>query len=375
MSKPKEFPKLTSKKNEHVVYILCALSMAFFVLWKFLPQDGTGILRKEMLRASRLMEEATDTLKACRFQKGLRSDRSTDINGTGLIGLEHSAITTSIGNLGSKRTSANPNLAGLIVKLLKECGIQEGDCVAVGASGSFPGLIIATLAAAEVLDLDALWIPSLGASQWGANHPQFHWHHMWQCLEKSGLFSHPPLALSLGGEGDAGKDMEEGGRQLLWEDIRGSGLPFLDEPDLTRNVALRMDIYKDAANGKKIKAFVNIGGSWSNLGSDSMVLGLKPGLNLIDKLPPPERRGVIYAMAARGVPVIHLLYLRGLTQRYSLAWDPSPLPGPGEGAIYRITGEEKELMFGLGVAYIVLMILIPVLLRRRGAIPKEDQAF
>lgn len=375
MSKPEEFPKLDSKKNEHVVYILCALSVAFFVLWKFHPQNGTGVLRKEMLRASRLMEEATETLKACRYQKGLSSDRSTDINGTGLIGLEHSAITTSIGNLGSKRTSTNPNLAGLIVRLLKECGIQEGDCVAVGASGSFPGLIIASLAAAEVLDLDALWIPSLGASQWGANHPQFHWHHMWQCLEKSGLFSQPPLALSLGGEGDTGKDMEEGGRRLLWEDIRGSGLPFLDEPDLARNVALRMDIYKDAAKGKKIKAFVNIGGSWSNMGSDSMVLGLKPGLNRIDRLPPPERRGVIYAMAARGVPVIHLLYLRGLTQRYGLAWDPSPLPGPGEGALYSITGEKKELLFVLGVAYIVLVLLIPLLFRRRGAILEADQAF
>lgn len=375
MLKQRGSPKINPKKHELVVYILCVLSLAFFMLWKFLPQDGPDILRNEMVRAARLMEEATETIKACRYEKGLSFDRSSDINGTGLIGLEHSAITTSIGNLGSKRTSTNPNLAGLIVRLLKECGIQEGDCVAVGASGSFPALIVASLAAVKILDCDALWISSLGASQWGANHPQFHWHHMWQCLERSGLFSKSPLALSLGGEGDTGEDMEEKGRQLLWEDIRGSGLQFLNESDLKRNVALRMKIYEKAAKGRQIKAFINIGGSWSNMGKDSMVLGLRPGLNQIAKLPPPERRGVIYEMAARGVPVIHLLFMRGLTQRYGLAWDPSPLPGPGEGALYRITGGKQEFMFGLGVAYIILVLLVLVLLRRRGSILEDDQAF
>jgi hypothetical protein len=136
-----------------------------------------------------------------------------------------------------------------------------------------------------------------------------------------------------------------------------------------------MEIYKKAAKGRKIKAFINIGGSWSNMGKDSMVLSLRPGLNRIDKLPPPERRGVIYEMAARGVPVIHLLYMRGLTQRYGLAWDPSPLPGPGEGTLYRSTGEKQEFMSGLGVAYIILVLLVLVLLRRRGSIFEEDEAF
>ena len=375
MLKQRGFLKDSPIKGDLVMVILCAVSVIFFVLWKFLPQDRPDSLRKEMTRASELMEEATEALKACRQEKALNFDKSTDINGTGLIGMEHSAITTSMGNLGSKRTSTNPNFAGLIVRLLRECGVQEGDCVAVGASGSFPALIIASLAALETLDLDALWISSLGASQWGANHPQFHWLHMWWCLEESGLFSQPPLALSLGGEGDMGEDMEKSGRQLLWEDIRRSGLQFLHESDPTWNVALRMKIYEKAAKGKNIKAFINIGGSWSNMGSDSMVLSLKPGLNRIDKLPPPERRGVIYEMAARGVPVIHLLYMRGLTQRYGLAWDPSPLPNPGEEVLYRITDEKQGFMFGLGVAYVILVLLVLVFLRKRGSTLEEDRAF
>jgi poly-gamma-glutamate system protein len=365
MSKYRRFPKDESGKGELVIYVLCVLSVAVFMLWKFLPQKGYDVLRDDMIRASKLMEEAAESIKACRLRRGLCFDSSTDINRTGLIGMEHSEITTSIGHLGSKRTSTNPNFAGLIVRLLKECHIQKGDCVAVGASGSFPALIIASLAALETLDLNALWISSLGASQWGANHPQFHWLHMWQCLENSGLFTQPPLALSLGGEGDTGKDMEGSGRQLLWEDILESGFSFLHEPDLVRNVTSRMEIYKKATRGKKIKAFINIGGSWSNMGGDSMVLGVKPGLNRIDKFPPPERRGVIYEMAALGIPVIHLLYVRGITQRYGLAWDPSPLPSPGEGTLYMITGEIPEFMSGLGIAYIILVFLVFALFPKR----------
>lgn len=365
MLRHRRFPKDNSKNREFTIYVLCSLSVVFFVLLKFYTQKGSETFRDEMTQASKIMEDATDVLKACRLRKGLSIDSSTDINGTGLIGMEHSEITTSIGSLGSKRTSTNPNFAGLIVRLLKECDIKKDDVVAVGASGSFPALIIASLAALETLDLEALWISSLGASQWGANHAQFHWLHMWQCLEKSGLFSHPPLALSLGGEGDTGEDMDEKGRQLLSKDIRGSGLLLIDEHDLAKNVELRMALYEEAASGKEIKAFINIGGSWSNMGVDSMVLHVKPGLNRIEKLPSPERRGVVYAMAAKGIPVIHLLYVRGLAQRYGMPWDPSPVPCPGDGALYRTAGERQEFMPGFAAAFAVLILLALVLTWKR----------
>jgi poly-gamma-glutamate system protein len=335
------------------------------VLLKLYPQKGSEAVRNEMIRASEIMKDATEILKECSQIKSLSIDRSTDINETGLIGEEHSEITTSIGSLESKRTSTNPNFAGLVVRLLRDCNIQKGDAVAVGASGSFPALIIASLAALEALDLKPLWISSLGASQWGANRPQFHWLHMWQCLEKSGFFSHSPLALSLGGDGDIGEDMDDRGRQLLRKDIRESGLPFLSEPVLARNVDQRMLLLENAAEGKEIKAYINIGGSWSNIGIDSMVLHVRPGLNRIKKLPSLERRGVLYAMAAKGIPVIHLLYVRGLVQRYGLPWDPSPIPDPGEGEFYKITGDRQEFVSGLAAAYVFLILLVLLLFRKR----------
>jgi poly-gamma-glutamate system protein len=372
MLRKKEFPKENPHTYETATLILCGLSIIFFVLLKLLPQSQMDHLQREMTFASEIMAEATETLRECRLERGLLIERNTDINGTGLIGLEHSKITTSIGSLGSKRTSTNPNFAGLVVRLLKECGVQRGNVVAVGASGSFPSLIIAVLSAAKALGVQPLWIPSLGASQWGANHPEFHWLHMWQCLEKKGLFDRPPLALSLGGEGDTGEDMDEAGRQLLWEDIRGNGLPFLNVPGLIQNVRARMALFETAAGGKEIKAFINIGGSWSNMGTDSMVLHVTPGINRIEKFPPLERRGVIYAMAAKGIPVIHLLYVRGLSQRYGLPWDPSPLPGPGEGALYQISGKGQSTFFWGALLYLFLFLCVLFFMRRQGSFMRRE---
>jgi hypothetical protein len=40
-------------------------------------------------------------------------------------------------------------------------------------------------------------------------------------------------------------------------------------------------------------------------------------------------------MAAAGVPVIHLLNVKGLCERYGLPWDPRPLPEPDLDGLYR----------------------------------------
>ena len=77
-------------------------------------------------------------------------------------------------------------------------------------------------------------------------------------------------------------------------------------------------------------AFVNVGGAEANLGINPRILFVPPGLaeNLGD-LPPENDRGVLFEMASRGIPVIHLLHVRGLALRYGLPWDPFPLPEAG----------------------------------------------
>lgn len=343
---------MKTRKNL-LLFGLFFLSLVFFLLAQIIPPREAKAMREEMILASRIMSRAMGALKECREAKNLEIDSSSDVNNTGLIGMKFSPITTSLGSLEAKRTSTNPNFAGLIVSLLREAGVTSGDTIAVGASGSFPALILATLSAAQAMGLEPLVQVSLGASQWGANHPDFHWLHMQMCLRQKGVFFFRPIAVSMGGDQDMGVDMREEGRTLLTKAMQGSGFRILSDGNLKTNVESRMRLYFQEESGKKIKAFINIGGSWSNLGIDSAILHLRPGLEKISRFPPVERQGILYAMAALDIPVIHLLYVRGLVQRYGLSWDPVPLPQPGQGEIYRKILENQKSFLFISIGYLV----------------------
>lgn len=341
-----------------------ALSFAYLLLVRFLPFPDPA-LRAEMNEASRTMAASTAAIRACRVEKGVPVDRETDPNGTGLIGLETSPITTSAGRLEAKRTTTNPNFAALVVSLFHEAGVRRGDAVAVGASSSFPAVIVATLSAAKAMGLEPVVISSLGASEWGANIPGFNWTDMEDCLRAAGVLAISPLARAIGGDEDVGRDMSPEGRTLLDSRIRAGGVLFLEESDLERNVELRMKLYREGAGTRPIKAFVNIGGSWANIGTNSEVLKLRPGLASGVFVPPPAERGVLQAMAAEKIPVIHLLNIKGLCERYGLPWDPRPLPRPGDGRLYRDAAGKNWPSVALTAVYVLAMIVIMFLTRRR----------
>ena len=353
----RNIPKESSEKSQKSILILFFLSLLFFVLAKLVPPKVSDPVLEQMIEASRIMAEAETVLRDCQKKKGIIIDKKTDPNQTGLIGLEFSPITTSIGNLEAKRTTTNPNFAGLLVFLLNAAGVKKEDTVAVGASSSFPAVIVAALSAAKAMELNPVVISSLGASQWGANHPDFHWLKIQECLFKAGIFSTEPVALSLGGDGDVAQDMSPEGRAFLSREIEKSRIFFLHQPDLKQNVEARTRLYQEKAGERRIKAFINIGGSWSNMGVDSKILKLKPGLAKIKHFPSLERRGVIYEMAERKIPVIHLLYIRGLAQRYGFPWDPVPLPPPGQGKIYDIVREKQPIFVLIASLYFLLVIL------------------
>jgi poly-gamma-glutamate system protein len=358
--RPNGFPREKGRASRFVLGAFL-LSLIFYGAARVLPFASRSQLRQDMLAASQKMAQAEEVLRGCRMELGLPIDRRIDLNATGLIGLEYSEITTSVGQLPAKRTSTNPNLAGLVVLLLHQAGVRAGDTIAVGASGSFPALILAVLSASHTLELKTLLIPSLGASQYGANHPEFHWLKMHDCLLRMGVFSTEPLAVSLGGDRDVAEDLPISGRLLLKNAVLTSGFPYLAEPELEQNVRLKMELYERGARGAGIKAFVNVGGSISNIGSDPEVLNLKPGVVKVDRIPPPERRGLIFAMAARKVPVVHLLFVRGLVQDHGLPYDPVPLPEPGEGAMYKNLEQHSWGFAGLSLIYVVLLVFLAIL--------------
>ena len=351
------------ERRQPLSYALGLLSFLFLLGALFFARKPLQT-RDEMLEASRRMEAAVAAIRNCREALGLPLDLESDFNRTGLIGLESSPITTSLGNLEAKRTTTNPNFAGLIVLLLHQAGVGHGQTIAIGASSSFPGLIIASLCAAQAMGLRPLLICSLGASQWGANHPEFHWLRILDCLQSSGLAETRPVALSLGGDGDEGKDMSPEGRALLVRAAVETGLPLLSEPVLERNVGERLCLLQLAAGGAEIQAFINVGGGYANMGTDSEILKVTPGLAAFSRIPPPSRRGMIFELAARRVPVIHLLYIKGLCERYGLPWDPAPLPEPGEGRFFGQKEVAPRVFLFLAGAYFLLIAIVSAIALR-----------
>ncbi|HHF51094.1 MAG TPA: poly-gamma-glutamate system protein [Candidatus Aminicenantes bacterium] len=338
-------------KSSRIIVLICLISIFFFIITFSIPYKQKADLYRLMIKASETMDKAVRTIRNCREEKGIGINKEFDINQTGIIGRENSVITTSIGSLEAKRTTTNPNFAGLLVGLMHEAGVKPGDAVALEASGSFPGLIIAVFSAAKTMDLKLIYVVSMGASQWGANEPDFNWLKMKDCLLENEIFDFEPAAVSLGGEYDVGEGMDAEGRIRLLQSIRESGVLFVYQSDLKRNVEQKISIFKKEAGEKRITAFINIGGSYSGLGIDSDILKVKPGLTDIKSYPPLERRGLVFEMAARGYPVIHLLYINGIVQEYGLPWDPVPLPEPGKGAVYEYAKGKSWEFFLLALGY------------------------
>jgi poly-gamma-glutamate system protein len=315
----------------------------------------------EMLFAAGRMAEGIERTGAYCRERGIPVDRIRDPSGSCLIGPDYTPLVTSLGQLEAKRTTVNPDVAGLLVHLLSQVGVSEGDTVAIGASGSFPGFLLATLVAVEALGAEPVTILSLGASSYGATRPDLHLLDLHDLWRGEGILESRVGALSLGGADDVGGEFEEELRDGLIQQIQADGISLIDEPVLPSNVAQRVNRYGDAV------VFVNVGGAQANMGTSPRVLGVPPGLSMVLEPPPPEERGVLFEMAARGVPVIHLLHVRGLALKHGLPWDPIPLPAPG--ATLLQTGERAGglpfwLLTGGYLSSLILLLLAPMTVRR-----------
>ncbi|MDY0392458.1 MAG: poly-gamma-glutamate system protein [Candidatus Bipolaricaulis sp.] len=349
---------LGTKTSRAALVLLAALSVGAYLAAQYGTPDTESELYLQMVTAAFSMERATAVIRDCRLARGVELSPD-DVNRTGLIGIQYSPLTTTLGDLAAKRTTTNPNMAALLVRLLYEAGAERGDAIAIGASGSFPALIVATLAAAQAMGLHPILICSLGASQWGANDPRFTWLEMEDCLVTGGVFpeAYRAVAVSLGGDHDAALELDPEVRDALVAAIAARNVRFLYEPDLARNVAERVRTYDAHAGGRRIAAFVGIGGNWADMGEDPAVLSLQPGLNVLPSVPEGPATGVAFEMARRGIPVVHLLNIRGLVTRYGLPWDPSPLPSPGEGYLYVEGPYSSRLLFHLTAAvYMGLLV-------------------
>ncbi len=313
---------------------------------------------QEKVEASKLAQRAQDALKEKRLQKGIFIDAVNDPNKTALIGQDITAITTDRGYIEAKLTSLNPNFAAIVVEMLKEAELKEGDAVAISFTGSFPALNIAVHAAVQTLKLRPVIITSVGASNWGANDPYLTWLDMEKTLYDAGVFANKSSAASFGGGLDRGRGLSPEGRDLIRSAIDRNNIELINEEYLENSIERRLEVYNKYAEGPT-KLYINVGGGIASIGATENYQFIPEGY-----FPPlPMKnfpiKGVLIRMSEKKIPFIHLLNITRLAEKYGLPVSPSPLPLPGDGEIY----VQKRYSIALtAVTTLVLIVCIFIVL-------------
>ncbi len=310
----------------------------------------------EKTEAAQLALQAYDAIRTEKARRGILPNPEVDPAGTGMLGVALSPVTSNTGYLTAKRASVNPNFAAVLVHLLRQADLQEGDLVAIGASGSFPALNIATFAAVQTLRLEPIVIASTSASQFGANNSELLWIDMERVLFDQQLFRFRSVAASRGGIDDRGFGMSEHGRELLDAAVERNGLERLESESLADAIDQRMQVYERVARGRPIRAYINIGGGSASVGTHLGKKLFRPGLN---RYPPRETAqvdSVMLRFARRGTPIIHITRIANLVERYALDPAPTRMPPVGQGNVFVREGYNRWLAAG-GILVILLVML------------------
>ncbi len=309
---------------------------------------------KEKMEAARLTLRAFETIKQEKRRLGIPVDVDADPTGSGLIGVLLSPVTTNPGHLPSKQTSVNPNFAAVIVHWLKRAGVEEGDYVAVGMSGSFPTLNMATMAAIEVLKAKPIIVTSVGSSQWGANDTSFLWPDMERVLIEKRVFNMRSTAMSRGGIEDRALGLSRQGRQILDAVLQRSGTTVLDVKSYDESVERRVALYREVAGNGRLAAYVNVGGGTTSVGTHVGKKMFKPGLNRDVPRGLTDIDSVMTRLSLDGIPIVHISQIDSIAQQWGLPLQPKTMPAVGDGAIY-VRQEYNRWLAGGLLALILLL--------------------
>ena len=237
----------------------------------------------------------------------------------GLIGLEWSGITTTRGDLRSKRTACNPAWAIQFNRWFRELGLKPDDHIAIYSSASFPGLLLNAVAAAEAMELNPLLIVSLGASTWGANHPDYPWPVLAAELRRSGFIRKRADYYTLGGGAELGHGLSPEGEALLRKAAKETGVELLSAGNLEEMIARKTELLESY----EPRLFINIGGSHANLGDAHEVLKLHTGLIPITDID-FAGNGIIGAAMRNHIPVFHMLNVKSISNKVGIPYDSPP---------------------------------------------------
>lgn len=289
------------------------------------------------LRAVQYMERAERLAVAAKRTRGIPVDERNDPDGSGLIGPQFTLITTDRGVQSAKVLAAHPNFAAAVTQLMLEARVRRGDLVAVGMTGSLPGLNLAVLSACRAIGAEPVMITSTGSSMFGATDPALTWLDMEQEFAKKGLWDFRSVAASIGGGGDVGRGLSPAGRQILLDSIQRARARLIDPPNLFQAVKDRVAIYDSVAavRGRPIRLYVNVGGGVASLGGAQNARLIPAGLTFRLAARNYPNRGVINVLAERRIPILQLLEVQKLARQYGIVEaSTGETVRPGKGLLF-----------------------------------------
>ncbi|MCA9072790.1 MAG: poly-gamma-glutamate system protein, partial [Planctomycetaceae bacterium] len=277
-------------------------------------------------------------------------------------------VTTIAGHLPSKQTSTNPNFAAVVLDMLKRAGVGKGDLVAVGCSGSFPALNTSVYAALETLGAKPVIIASAGASQFGANFPEYLWIDMERELHEAELISFRAKACSIGGYEDLGLGMSPEAKEKITQAITERNQLTMLKPQTDSEtigqqrfqeaIDQRMNVYEAEAAGKSYKAYINVGGGTISVGRSVGKKLFDPGLNLRVRQAALQVDSVMSRFMRDGVPVINLVQVDELAVNYELPLAPTEPRMSAEGNLILEGNVFTKLQYRRWLAVVLLIGLL-----------------
>jgi len=276
-----------------ITAVLCLAIILWAVLtanfWHFLPPDPDSVLAVSLY--SEIL--ANTTIVGCRF----------------------TSLTTTMGSYAVKRSSENPVAAALMVRLLKNAGVSSGSIVAINASGSFPGFLLAALSACAALGIQPYVIASVGSSSYGANIPG---NTIADMLLQGNVrdLGFTLLAITPGGSGDRGFELDEEELERVSLALENFSVPFFRPENLTDAINFRASLFNETG----AELLINIGGGHAAIGNDAdlaLMSGiLRPALNKTF-----HEAGLVQHFLENGKPVIQILNVNRLYESHSLVFD------------------------------------------------------
>jgi len=292
------------------------VAWAFFV--SLLVWFPGGSLSPVETRLVHTVVSAQGSIRQTRESLGTLAPSEIDPSGSGLIGVEWSPITTTMGSLESKQLSVDPAWAPAFRRWYLDAGLSSGEKVTILSSGSFPGLALSAIAAAESLDLDITLIASLGSSTWGANTISMPLSAILRIIRENGFVRTTPSAYTLGGGGESGGGMAPEGITALLQSASRDNIQILVADSIEEMILKKGEI----AFVPGTKLVVQIGGSQADIGTNPAVLDLPPGL-LFPYTEKNPGNGLIASALRLGIPVLHIIDIPQLAKEVGIPGDLS----------------------------------------------------